>query len=105
MRHFILFILFTLVGVSQTAAQDLNYKVSRDSAGFILINPNGQQLRFDTGYVSTQIRTRDSEAIKVEQEIKLLEELIAYRRRLDAINEERKTLINIITQARQCNTN
>jgi len=91
--------LLALCFVASAHSQD--FKVSRDSAGFVL-EQNGQRVPFDTAFVALQLTERNTEAQKLAKDVQILEELVLLRRRLDMVTEERKTLDKILNAARQC---
>lgn len=97
----LLLLLFGGMASAQTANN--NYQVTHDSTGFKLIQ-DGQAIPFDTAFVAATLKTKAEEETAIQTEISLLEQLLNRRRQLAAVVEEKKTLQDIIKQARQCVT-
>ncbi len=105
MKQPVIILLLMLLWGSMASAQNTNnnYQVKHDSTGFKLIQ-DGQAIPFDTAFVAATLKTKAEEETAIQTEINLLEQLLLRRRQLAAVVEEKKTLQDIINQARKCVT-
>jgi len=101
MKQPVIILLLMLLLSSMASTQ--NYTVKHDSTGFKLIQ-DGQAVPFDTAFVATSLKIKTEEETALQTEILLLEQLLQRRRQLAAVLEEKKTLADILNQARKCVT-
>lgn len=96
--QFLLFLSFIFATAIQ--AQGAAYQVRRDSANNYLLVQGNTAAPLDTAAVSQAVHERDAVEADLAGEVNLLQQLITAKRRLLAVQEEKKTLQDILQQAR-----
>lgn len=91
------FTLFTLFTLFTVASQNI---VTRDSTGYRLTQNRGRSVPLDTTQIAGVLKAKIQDQEVVQTEISLMEQLLQRRRQLSAIVEDRRTLQDILDQAR-----
>lgn len=75
--------------------------VTRDSTGYRLTQGRGRSVPLDTVQIATALKSKSQDQEVVQSEITLMEQLLQRRRQLAAIIEDKRTLSDILDQARK----
>jgi hypothetical protein len=93
-----LILIFTIAISAACTAQNI---VTRDSLGaYRITQGRNRPVPLDTAIISTALKQKGQDQQVVQDEITLMEQLLQRRRQLAAIIEDKRTLTDILEQAR-----
>ena len=91
-------LLFSIVFAATCTAQNI---VTRDSLGaYRITQGRNRPVPLDTAIISTALKQKAQDQQVLQDEIALMEQLLQRRRQLAAVIEDRRTLTDILEQAR-----
>ena len=91
-------LLFTIAFAANCTAQNI---VTRDSLGaYRITQGRNRPVPLDTAIISTALKQKAQDQQVLQDEIALMEQLLQRRRQLAAVIEDRRTLTDILEQAR-----
>jgi hypothetical protein len=93
-----LILIFTIALAATSTAQNI---VTRDSLGaYRITQGRNRPVPLDTAIISTALKQKVQDQQVVQDEITLMEQILQRRRQLAAIIEDKRTLTDILEQAR-----